>query len=131
MSAGSTDSSSTWGAEKSNSLTAVALPRHRTMTDVTTILDARPANGIRQLVGGALCRAHARAESHRAQHAPPIGEYPACLELGAGVEDLAGQTRGALQTLDDIALARGVGITGGGHDHTERCARIPCGAHCV
>ena len=106
--------------------------RHRQLTalelDKQIIAVARGLGrrGIRvgERVGLALRRGDVDAEAHRAQHAAAAGYHPAGIEAGAGVEDLAGELRGALEPFDDVSLAHARRIASRRHDDAEGCARV-------
>src|SRR6185312_16773973 len=67
----------------------VFLAGHRPVTDVPPALHSLPRDRIDQRVGLVLRLRHARAQPHRAQHAPAAGEDPAALGARAGVKHLA------------------------------------------
>src|SRR5690242_20306827 len=125
MSAASTPSSMTWGERCSKGISASALALEGAVTDVPAVVRSRPMHGVGERVGRAPRGGDARAQADGAQYAPPVGEHPAGVEPGAGVEDLAGQLRGALEPLDGVPLSYALGVARGRHHDAERRTRIP------
>src|ERR1700739_242983 len=134
MSGASTSSSMTWAERCSKAISgsrAAALALHGAVTDVATVVDPGPTHAAGERVGFTLRCGDARTQADRAQHTPPVGEHAAALEPRAGVKDLAGEPRGPLEAVDDVALAHALGIARGCHHDAERRARVPPGAHPV
>src|SRR6185436_8498868 len=110
----------------------LALALDRAIADVAAVLHAVPVDGIRQQVRVALRVAHGVAKCDGAEHPPAVRDHATFLiQSCAGVEDLAGQFRGFLEPVDDVAFAHGVRVSAGGHHDAQRRARVPLRLHLI
>ena len=78
------------------------------------------------MVGGGLCFHGGRAQGAHAQDAPAGGDHVAVGLGGPGMKYL-GVGGFAVESVDDVALVIGQGITARGHDHAQRHPWIPLG----
>src|SRR5215470_8511240 len=134
MSAAPTSSSMTWGAGCSKPISrspAAALALRRTVTDVAAVVDPGPMHAAGERVGLTLRGGDARTQADRAQHPSTVGEYPAGLAPGTGMEDLPGELCRPFESLDDVALAHALRIARRRHDDAECRAPVPLGARPV
>src|SRR5690606_15691694 len=102
------------GSASSNRL-AVLFAGDGAVADVLAVEQAVPADLLRQAVGLLLGVGNAAADGGGAQHATAGGDHPAFgVQRGAGVEHLAVQLRGRVQTFDDVTLGVVARVAAGG-----------------
>ena len=93
-------------------------------------LHAVEMNSRRDFVGAALRRLHIVTEGRDGENPATVDCYLPAFQLGAGVEHVA-IVRAWSEPLDDIALARGVGIARCSKHHPEGNPRVPLGLDLV
>src|SRR5262249_42038384 len=98
--------------------------RDRVVADVAPQLHAVKLYLPGHLVGALLRGAHVVAQRGHAQHPAAAGDEVVAADRGAGVEHMA-VLAGRRQAVDGIALARVVGVAGGGQHHAQRHPRVP------
>jgi len=92
---------------------------------------AIPVDLCNRAIGALLRVMHAVAERTHAQHAAAAGQHPLAVQPGAGLKHLDLGRKRAVQAMNHVAAAWGVGIVRRRHHHTQRRARIPLRVHAI